>query len=104
MTAPNYDFHVFCCINRRDDGAKRGCCASKGAEDLQKYMKVRAKELGIANIRVNKSGCLDQCEEGPVLVVYPQGTWYHYETREDIDRILEQHLKGGQPVTKLELR
>lgn len=98
-----YDHHVFVCLNERPAGHERGCCASKGAEKLQKYMKARAKELGIPKARINKAGCLDRCEEGPVMVVYPEGVWYRPTTPEEVDDILQQHLIAGQIVEHLQI-
>lgn len=94
---------MFCCNNERPAGHVRGCCMEKGGVSLQNYMKVRAKELGIAETRINKAGCLDRCELGPVMVIYPEGVWYHYATREDVDDILETHLVGGKIVERLRL-
>lgn len=95
--APYFDAHIFVCCNRRPDGHKRGSCAARGSEALRDYMKVRVKEAGIPHARVNMAGCLDRCEDGPCLVIYPAGTWYKIETREDVDRIVEEHLlKGGR--------
>ena len=99
-----YDIHVFCCTNERVEGHSRGSCARGGAENLQKYMKARAKEMGIANIRINKSGCLDRCELGPVMVVYPAGVWFHYANEADIDEILTEYLAHGRIVDRLYLR
>lgn len=104
MSAPDYQFHVFCCTNQREPGAKRGCCADKGAEKLRKYMKSRAKELGVGEHRINSAGCLDQCEDGPVMVIYPEGVWYRYADEKDIDDILESHLLGGKPIKRLLLK
>lgn len=97
----HYQTHIFCCTNQRPDGHAMGCCASKGSQDLQNYMKARAKEWGITDIRVNKSGCLDRCEFGPTLVIYPDGTWYRYQTREDVDRILQNHVINNQKCPDL---
>ncbi|WP_432761261.1 (2Fe-2S) ferredoxin domain-containing protein [Roseomonas indoligenes] len=66
-------------------------------------MKARAKELGIPGIRVNSAGCLDRCEFGPVMVIYPEGIWYRAETREDIDEILQTHVIGHGRVHRLML-
>ncbi len=99
-----YQAHVFVCTNVRPPGHKRGCCAEKGAEKLRDYMKVRAKELGLPATRINAAGCLDRCELGPVLVIYPEGIWYNYSSREDIDEILNEHLVHGRQVTRLMLR
>jgi (2Fe-2S) ferredoxin len=67
-------------------------------------MKARAKELGIDGVRINQSGCLDRCELGPVMVIYPEGIWYRYDTLEDVDEILQQHVIGGGRVERLLLR
>jgi (2Fe-2S) ferredoxin len=100
---PYYRAHVFVCTNIRPPGHPRGCCAEKGSEKLRNYMKARAKELGLADCRINNAGCLDRCELGACLVVYPDGVWYHYRDQADIDEILERHLVLGQPVERLRL-
>ena len=64
-------------------------------------MKARAKELGLERVRVNASGCLDRCELGPTMVIYPEGVWYRYETLEDVDEILDIHLGGKGRVRRL---
>ncbi len=87
-----FEFHIFVCTNRRPDGHARGSCAARGAEHLRDYMKVRAKELGIGGIRVNTAGCLDRCEQGPCVVVYPEGIWYHVRDEADVDRLLMRHV------------
>lgn len=87
--------HLFVCCNRRPDGHRRGSCAAKGSEDLRDYMKARAKELGLKGVRVNQAGCLDRCEFGPTLVIYPEGVWYSPQSRADVDQILEMHLVQG---------
>lgn len=101
--APYYRQHVFCCINERPAGHPRGCCKDKGAVRLRNYMKARAKELGLADVRINASGCLDRCELGPTMVIYPEGVWYSYHTLEDVDEILQAHLVDGGRVRRLML-
>lgn len=96
-----YSCHVFCCVNERRAGHPRGCCMDKGAVALRDYMKTRGKELKIKGLRVNQAGCLDRCELGPTLVIYPEGVWYHYKTEADIDEILERHVIGGERVERL---
>lgn len=66
-------------------------------------MKVRAKELGLANVRVNLAGCLDRCELGPCVVIYPEGIWYKVESPGDIDRVLATHVRDGGRVPELML-
>ena len=96
-----YDAHVFVCCNRRPEGHKRGSCAAKGSEKLRDYMKVRAKELGVPRVRINQAGCLDRCELGPSVVIYPEGVWYKIESTADVDAILERHLLAHGRVPEL---
>ena len=98
---PYYEAHVFCCTNRRPAGHPRGCCAERGAEELRDHMKSAAKKLGLKNVRINIAGCLDRCELGPTMVIYPEGVWYRYDTEQDIEEILTQHVRLGRPVTRL---
>jgi (2Fe-2S) ferredoxin len=98
-----FDFHVFLCTNRRPDGHPKGSCADRGSERLRDYMKARAKELGVARARVNGAACLDRCELGPCVVVYPEGIWYRVENETDIDEVLRTHLLGGGRVERLML-
>jgi (2Fe-2S) ferredoxin len=92
---------LFCCTNERPAGHPRGCCKAKGSERLRNYMKARAKELGLKDVRINASGCLDRCELGPSVVVYPEGVWYSVQTPEDVDEILKVHLIEGGRVERL---
>jgi len=101
---PYYNAHVFCCTNRRPAGHPRGCCAERGSEALRDHMKSRAKELGLKNVRINNAGCLDRCELGPTVVIYPEGVWYSAPTKADIDEILETHLVKGGRVERLMLQ
>ncbi|QQP89433.1 (2Fe-2S) ferredoxin domain-containing protein [Skermanella rosea] len=99
-----YSSHVFCCTNLRPEGAKRGSCAAKGSEKLRNYMKARAKELGLEpKVRINSAGCLERCELGPALVIYPEGVWYTFASQEDIDEILQTHVIEGGRVERLML-
>lgn len=66
-------------------------------------MKARAKELGIASVRVNSAGCLDRCELGPCVVIYPEGVWYRVDSRADVDEVLQKHLVEGGRATALML-
>lgn len=100
---PYYRAHVFCCTNERPAGHPRGCCKAKGAEKLRNYMKARAKELGLSDVRVNMAGCLDRCELGPTMVIYPEGVWYSYASMADVDEILQRHLIEGGRVARLML-
>jgi (2Fe-2S) ferredoxin len=100
-----YKYHVFFCLNQRDE-ADRPCCASKDAQRLQKYAKSRSKALGLNGegaVRINQAGCLDRCEQGPCLVIYPEATWYTYLDEGDIDEIIASHLQEGRIVERLRI-
>lgn len=104
-----YRHHVFFCTNQREpdaSGVVRPCCAAKNASSLRDYAKKKVKALGLSGagqVRVNNAGCLDRCEEGPCVVVYPEGIWYTYIDEHDVDEIVESHLKNGQPVERLKI-
>ncbi len=98
-----FDHHIFCCTNQREAGHQRGCCSSKNANELRDYMKARVKELGIRKVRVNNAGCLDRCELGPCVVVYPEGIWYRCKTKEDVDLVIKEHVENGRIVKSLKL-
>ena len=99
-----YNSHVFVCTNERPAGHPRGCCKAKGSEKLRDYMKARAKELGLKDVRINSAGCLDRCELGPTMVIYPEGVWYSPKTAADVDEILATHLVAGGRARRLMLK
>lgn len=100
----HFRHHVFFCCNQREKGSR--CCNEQGASELRDYAKKRVKALGQSGegkVRINMAGCLDRCDEGPVLVVYPDEVWYTYVDRDDIDEIVEEHLVNGRPVERLRI-
>lgn len=98
-----YEKHIFCCVNERAKSHPRGSCKAKGSQELRDYMKYRAKELGIKRVRINNSGCLDRCELGPAIVIYPEGVWYQCQTTDDIDEVLQTHIIDGLRVERLQM-
>ncbi len=89
--------HVFVCTNERDHSHARGSCAAKGSLQIMTRLKRAARQAGLGDVRVNKSGCLDKCEKGPSCVVYPEGTWYSLpDDEEGLGNIL-RHIKGEKP-------
>lgn len=86
--------HMFICAHERPADAVRECCAAKGSLELMKAIKTAAKAEGITNIRVQKSGCLSNCENGISCVVYPEGVWYTLTGEENIPYLIE-HLRTG---------
>jgi (2Fe-2S) ferredoxin len=101
---PGFERHLFICCNRRVDGHPRGCCADKTSPAIRAAFKAALAARGLkSRVRANEAGCLDQCEHGPTVVVYPDGTWYGFVTVEDVEEIVESHLVGGTPVARLVL-
>ena len=93
----HFKHHVFFCTNQRAEGD--ACCNNHGAGDMRAYAKDKVKALGAGvpgKVRINAAGCLDRCEQGPVMVIYPEAVWYTYVDQEDIDEIIDQHLVHGQ--------
>ncbi len=104
ITMSYYRHHVFFCTNKRDDG--RQSCEECGASAMREHAKQRIKALGLrgkGGVRINAAGCLDRCEEGPVVVVYPGGVWYTYVDHEDVDEIIDEHLVAGRVVERLRI-
>jgi (2Fe-2S) ferredoxin len=98
-----YQHHIFFCTNDRDDG--RPSCGQCGSE-LRDYAKKKIKSLGLngaGKVRVNNAGCLDRCDEGPTMVVYPEGVWYHCANQADVDEIIASHVQGGMVVERLRM-
>ena len=97
-----YERHIFFCLNQRKPGSD--CCADHRAEEAFDRCKSQVKAQGLSGpgkVRVNKAGCLDRCAAGPIAVVYPEAVWYTYVDADDIDEIVESHLKNGQVVERL---
>jgi (2Fe-2S) ferredoxin len=97
-----YARHIFFCLNQRKND--EDCCSKHNAQAGFDRCKARVKEAGLAGagkVRVNKSGCLDRCAGGPVAVIYPEAVWYTFVDEDDIDEIVESHLKNGKVVERL---
>jgi len=97
---------VFICGTQRPPGHPRECCDPAAKAELQKSFKQKLAERGLkeGRVRANQSGCLDQCEHGPNLVIYPEAVWYGGVTLADVDEIIASHIIGGRPVERLRLR
>ena len=102
---PKFSQHIFVCTNERDAGNPRGDCKSKGSEAIRNYLK---KEIGTRGLndrmRANVAGCLDQCERGVAVVIYPEAVWYTLHTVEDAKAVFDEHLIGGKIVDRLLMR
>ena len=102
---PNpYERHVFVCTNERPADHPRGCCVARGSGDVRERLKALVKARGLAGrVRVNAAGCLDFCETGVSIVVYPEGVWYGHVGIADVEEIVDSHLVRGVPVERLRL-
>jgi len=102
---PHFDKHIFICTNRRDPSNPKGSCAAKGSEQVRERFKKELAERGLkGRMRANAAGCLDQCENGCTVVVYPEQVWYGHVTPNDVLEIIEEHLLHDRPVERLRLK
>ncbi len=100
----HFKHHVFFCCNQRETGEI--CCNNHGASEIQTYAKDRIAKLkmkGPGKVRINKAGCLDRCDQGPVMVIYPEAVWYTYVDKEDVEEIIQEHLVHGRVVERLKI-
>jgi (2Fe-2S) ferredoxin len=96
-----YTRHVFACFTQRPAGHPRGSCGEQGAQPLWERLSRKIESDRMTDVGFTASGCLGFCRAGPLMVVYPEGVWYQPKTAEDIDEIVETHLKGGNLVERL---
>jgi len=90
-----YKKHVFVCTSGKT-------CPGEGADAVLDTLRKEIQARGLKKeVRINKSGCLDQCGNGPMIVVYPEAVWYAHVKPEDCQEIVESHLVGGKPVERL---
>ncbi len=99
---PPFEKHIFICINERSPEDPRGCCLARGSEKIRELFKSEVKRRGLkGKVRANAAGCLDHCEHGPTVVVYPEGVWYRVQNSQDVLEIMDSHIEGGNIVQRL---
>jgi len=100
-----FEKHIFVCENKRPQGHPKGCCADKNSPEVRALFKKRLKELGLnAQIRSNAAGCLDACEHGVTVLIYPEQIWYGGVTLNDVEEILQSHILKNVPVERLKIK
>ena len=100
-----FDKHIFVCENKRPEGHPKGCCTDKGSSEIKELFKKRLKELGLSStVRANTAGCLDACEFGITVVVYPEQIWYGKVSINDVEEILQEHIINNRPVERLKIK
>ena len=102
---PSYKKYIFICENMRDPSHPKGCCGLKNGSNLKKILKQKLAEKGLSKTyRANTAGCLDVCEHGAAMVVYPQGFWYGHVQEKDLDQIIEDSLLNDKIIERLSIR
>lgn len=97
-----FEKHIFICTNQRPPEVLKKSCNVSGEGELARAFKDKLAQRGMQKrVRSNKAGCLDQCDHGPTVVVYPDAVWYGTVRVEDVDEIIESHIVGGKPVERL---
>ena len=97
-----YRKHIFICVNERDPASHRGSCGRCGGWDIRmEFVRLINKHGLKGKVRANKAGCLDTCEIGPTVVVYPNGYWYTGVKREDVLNIFQHSVLNDDPVDNL---
>jgi len=98
---PHYRRHLFVCENERAPENPRGCCKARGSRALRARLKSALAQRGLnAFVRANAAGCLDQCEHGAVVCVYPEQVWYGGVGVDDVAEIIERPIIGGEYVER----
>ncbi len=99
---PKPSRHVLVCINSRPPGHPKGSCASRDAEHvLSRFQEEFDRKELFGKVLLTKTGCMGPCGVGPIVVVYPEGSWYQNVTPDDVAEIIDQHLLEGRPVERL---
>ena len=94
--------HIFICVNERDKSSPRGDCAQCGGKEIRMEFVKLINQYGLkGKVRANKSGCLDVCEEGPAVVIYPDNIWYTKVEVQDVDEIFETSILNDGIVKRL---
>ncbi|MBU3185128.1 2Fe-2S ferredoxin [Clostridium estertheticum] len=98
------EFHIFVCTSSRINGTQKGYCHFNDSTEIVTNFIEAIEENDISDkVMVTNTGCLGLCNEGPIVIVYPEGTWYGKVTPDDVDEIVQSHLINGDRVKRLEI-
>ena len=96
--------HIFVCTSSRPNGQQKGFCHTKSGVDILSNFREEIEERGLGGeVFISNTGCFGLCEQGPIVVVYPENVWYGSVTPEDVEEIMDEHIEGGNVVKRLEL-
>src|SRR5690554_4971621 len=100
-----FEKHIFICENVRPPEDPLGFGSAKGSVEIRAQFKKRIAEVGLkSSVRANSCGCLDACEFGPSIVVYPEQIWYGGITINDVEEIIQNHIINNKPVERLTIK
>lgn len=103
MNKPKH--HIFVCTSTRPGGQPKGLCRGKSSVEILSAFLEEIEDQGLSGeIFISNTGCLGLCEQGPVVIVYPDNVWYGGVSPDDVEEIMEEHILGGSVVERLLLR
>lgn len=102
---PAWKHHLFICTNQRPPGHPKGSCGERGCQRILLALQeeIDRQEL-FETVKLNTTNCLGPCQQGPSIVVYPEGVWYGRVTEKDVQELVISHLVNGVPVERLRLQ
>lgn len=102
---PAWKHHLFICTNQRPPGHPKGSCGERGCQQILLALQeeIDRQEL-FETVKINTTNCLGPCQQGPSVVVYPEGVWYARVTEKDVQELVISHLVNGVPVERLRLQ
>lgn len=99
MEPPGYVTHAFICTHTRDPTNPRGSCGAKGSVELLKRARVELRGHEVHSVRIQGSGCLNHCEQGPCAVIYPEGTWMTSMDSDVVKNLVERVVQRAQQAS-----